>query len=126
MSTHVYRMFFLVKQRLFTVHTCMSTIYVYDPIFLFMGTVILDLLIQNASCVLIEQNYRIRFLSILLPNCYHIQQVNMLSWLLNSSTIDELGRWCLKRLVEPGSNEARERRYPWQPYERPPPKAPSH
>ena len=45
---------------------------------------------------------------------------------LNSSTIDELGSWCLKRLVEPGSNEARGRRYPWQPCERPPPKAPSH
>ena len=25
----------------------------------------------------------------------------------NSSTIDELGSWCLKRLAEPGSNEAR-------------------
>ena len=45
---------------------------------------------------------------------------------LNSLTIDELGSWCLKRLVEPGSNEAQGRRYPWQPCERPPPKAPSH
>ena len=44
---------------------------------------------------------------------------------LNSSTTVELGSWRW-RLVEPGSNQARGRRYPWQPWEWPPPMAPPH
>ena len=39
---------------------------------------------------------------------------------LNSSQIDELGRWC-PQVGGAGQCSSTRRRYPWQPYERPPP-----
>ena len=80
------------------------------------------------TLVPITQRYRFVIMSIsfypgiLLPKGGKEQNKNY----LNSSTIDELGSWCLERLVKPGSNQIWGRRYPWQPCERPPPTAPSH